>query len=143
MVHQYVCQYAYLSLFYQCSLSHSSLRHWCFVMEWFIFRPMSNVFIQRLCNINPFSHYDTTSLSFENCSYSFSSMISLIICTHLYTSSKELYKATGANLIPLGVLKSGITFFCFNALHILAASGCSIKTCAPRSTFSIGLQITK
>src|SRR5699024_12318466 len=69
--------------------------------------------------------------------------ISLIICTHLYTSSKELYKATGANLIPLVVLKSWITFFCFNALHILAASGCSIKTCAPRSALSIGLQITK
>src|SRR5699024_12883981 len=76
-------------------------RHWCFVMEWFIFRPMSNVFILRLCNIYPFSLLDTTSRSFVNCSYRFSFMTSLIICTHLYTYPNEYYNDNGTKLIPL------------------------------------------
>ena len=52
-------------------------------------------------------------------------MILFNICTDLHTSSYVLYKATGASLTPFGALKSGITPFAFNALHIRAASACS------------------
>src|SRR5699024_9738563 len=71
-------------------------RHRRRITEWCIFRPVCNGVFKCLRNINP--HQATTPRLLSNSSYRRSSIISLRTTTALYSSSNELYNATGAIL---------------------------------------------